>query len=187
MTAQNRTQPKPGPAPTINIGKPQTFTLPNGLQVLVVENHKLPRVSYTLTLDNMPYVEGEKKGVSSLTSSMIGNGTTSIAKEAFNEEIDFLGAEISFYNSGASGSGLSKYAGRILELLADGALHPTFTQADFEQEKKQITREFKSRREKCTGSGTKSRKHFGLRTNSSVGWILGWNQHQPSKFGGYYS
>lgn len=96
MTAQNRTQPKPGPAPSINIGKPQTFTLPNGLQVLVVENHKLPRVSYTLTLDNMPYVEGAKKGISSLTSSMIGNGTTSIAKEAFNEEIDFLGAEISF-------------------------------------------------------------------------------------------
>lgn len=144
MTAQNRTQPKPGPAPTINIGKPQTFTLPNGLQVLVVENHKLPRVSYTLTLDNMPYVEGEKKGVSSLTSSMIGNGTTSIAKEAFNEEIDFLGAEISFYNSGASGSGLSKYAGRILELLADGALHPTFTQADFEQEKSKLLESLKA-------------------------------------------
>lgn len=144
MTAQNRTQPKPGPAPTINIGKPQSFTLPNGLQVLVVENHKLPRVSYTLTLDNMPYVEGAKKGVANLTSSMIGNGTTSIAKEAFNEEIDFLGAEISFYNSGASGSGLSKYAGRILELLADGALHPTFTQADFEKEKSKLLESLKA-------------------------------------------
>jgi predicted Zn-dependent peptidase len=110
----------------------------------MVENHKLPRVSYTLTLDNMPYVEGEKKGVSSLTSSMIGNGTTSIAKEAFNEEIDFLGAEISFYNSGATGSGLSKYAGRILELLADGALHPTFTQADFEQEKSKLLESLKA-------------------------------------------
>lgn len=138
MTAQNRTQPKPGPAPSINIGKPKTFELPNGLKVLVVENHKLPRVSYTLTLDNMPYVEGSKKGVSTLTSSMIGNGTKHIGKAAFNEEIDFLGAEISFNSSGASGSGLSKYAARILELLADGALHPNFTPADFEKEKNKL-------------------------------------------------
>ncbi len=144
MTAQNRTQPKPGPAPSINIGKPQTYDLPNGLKVLVVENHKLPRVSYTLTLDNLPYVEGAKKGVSNLTSSMIGNGTTQIAKEAFNEEIDFLGADISFYNSGASGSGLSKYAGRILELMADGALHPRFTPDDFEKEKSKFLESLKA-------------------------------------------
>jgi zinc protease len=56
--AQNETdfdinaQPKPGPAPTINLGKPQIFELPNGLKVLVVENHKLPRVSAKLTIDN---------------------------------------------------------------------------------------------------------------------------------------
>ena len=40
MQAQDRTQPKPGPAPKINIKKPETFSLPNGLKVLVVENHK---------------------------------------------------------------------------------------------------------------------------------------------------
>ena len=50
MQAQDRTQPKPGPAPKINIKKPETFSLPNGLKVLVVENHKLPRVSATLTI-----------------------------------------------------------------------------------------------------------------------------------------
>jgi hypothetical protein len=54
MQAQDRPMPKPGPAPTVNVGKPQTFTLKNGLKVLVVENNKLPRVSYTLTMDNPP-------------------------------------------------------------------------------------------------------------------------------------
>ena len=34
-------QPKPGPAPKVNLGKAQTFTLNNGLKVLIVENHKL--------------------------------------------------------------------------------------------------------------------------------------------------
>ncbi|MBD3724971.1 MAG: insulinase family protein, partial [Flavobacteriaceae bacterium] len=135
MQAQDRSMPKAGPAPKINIKKPESFTLKNGLKVLVVENHKLPRVSYTLTLDNPPYVEGSKKGVSTLLSAMLGNGTENISKDAFNEEIDFLGANINFWDSGASATGLSRYSTRILELMAEGALHPVFLQDEFEKEK----------------------------------------------------
>ncbi|TBX71360.1 insulinase family protein [Flavobacterium silvisoli] len=138
MQAQDRTQPKPGPSPSINIKKPETFSLPNGLKVLVVENHKLPRVSFSLTIDNAPYAEGNKKGVDDLTSSLIGNGSLKTPKDAFNEEIDFLGANINFYASGASASGLSKYSGRILELMAEGALTPNFTQEEFDKEKDKL-------------------------------------------------
>ena len=138
MQAQDRTQPKPGPAPTINIKKPETFSLPNGLKVLVVENHKLPRVSFNLSIDNTPYAEGNKKGVDDLTSSLIGNGSTKTSKDAFNEEIDFLGANINFFSSGASASGLSKHSKRILELMAEGALMPNFTQDEFDKEKEKL-------------------------------------------------
>ena len=138
MQAQDRPQPKPGPAPAINIKKPESFTLPNGLKVLVVENHKLPRVSFNLSLDNMPSTEGNKKGVDNLTSSLIGNGSKKIAKDAFNEEIDFLGADINFSASGASANCLSKYSGRILELMADGALNPNFSQEEFDKEKDKL-------------------------------------------------
>ena len=62
-------QPKPGPAPKINLGKPESFTLDNGLKVMVVENHKLPRVNMTLTMDNPPHPEGDKTGVASLMGS----------------------------------------------------------------------------------------------------------------------
>jgi zinc protease len=144
MQAQDRPQPKAGPAPTININKPQSFVLKNGLKVLVVENHKLPRVSFNLTLDNPPYAEGTKKGVSDLLSSMIGNGTQSVSKNAFNEEIDFLGANINFWDSGASANGLSRYSKRILELMADGALNPLFVQEEFEKEKEKIIEGLKS-------------------------------------------
>ncbi|MSP85545.1 MAG: insulinase family protein, partial [Flavobacteriaceae bacterium] len=138
MQAQDRTQPKSGPSPVINIKKPESFTLPNGLKVMVVENHKLPKVSFNLSIDNTPYAEGNKKGVANLTSSLIGNGSMKISKDAFNEEIDFLGADLNFYSSGASGSSLSKYSGRILELMADGALNPNFTQEEFDKEKDKL-------------------------------------------------
>ena len=138
MQAQDRPQPKPGPAPAINVNKPQSFVLKNGLKVLVVENHKLPRVSFNLTLDNAPYAEGNKKGVSDILSGMLGNGTKKISKDAFNEEIDFLGADINFYASGAYANGLSRYSKRILELMADGALNPLFDQSEFDKEKEKI-------------------------------------------------
>ena len=141
MQAQDRPQPKAGPAPTININQPQSFVLKNGLKVLVVENHKLPRVSFNLTLDNPPYAEGAKKGVSDILSSMIGNGTETVSKNAFNEEIDFLGANIGFYSSGAYASGLSRYSKRILELMADGALNPLFVQEEFEKEKEKLLKD----------------------------------------------
>ena len=138
MQAQNRPQPKPGNSPVVNIKKPQTFVLENGMKVLVVENHKLPRVSFNLTLDNAPFTEGNKKGVDELTSSLIGNGSKKTTKEAFNEEIDFYGANINFSSQGASASSLSKYSGRVLELLAEGALQPNFTQSEFDKEKAKL-------------------------------------------------
>jgi hypothetical protein len=70
----------------------------------------------------MPYAEGDKR-VANITSQLIGrNHKTS--KDAFNEEVDFLGANINF-NSNEHASGLSKYSERILQLMADGALIPS--------------------------------------------------------------
>lgn len=131
----DRTQPKPGPSPKVNLGKPQTFELKNGLKVMVVENHKLPRVNMTLSLDNPPYTEGNKKGIDDLTGALIGNGTSKISKEDFQEEVDFMGARINFHSTGAMANSLSKYFSRTLELMAQGTINPKFTQEDFDKDK----------------------------------------------------
>jgi predicted Zn-dependent peptidase len=138
LQAQVIPQPKPAAPPTIKIGKSTNFELKNGLKVMVVENHKLPRVAYSLSLDNMPYAEGDKKGVANITSALIGSGTTKTSKDAFNEEVDFLGANINFNSNGAYASGLSKYSERILQLMADGALNTVFTQEEFDKIKAKL-------------------------------------------------
>ena len=58
--------PQPAPAREIKIADYQSFTLKNGLQVSVVENHKLPRVQFGITIKNNPVLEGEKAGTSAL-------------------------------------------------------------------------------------------------------------------------
>ena len=131
-------QPKPGPAPKINLGQPDEFTLDNGLKVMVVENHKLPRVSASLIIDNKPHAEA-KPATSDLVSALMGTGSQNISKDDFNEEVDFLGASINFSSESASANSLSKFFPRVMELMAEGALRPKFIQEEFEAEKnKQI-------------------------------------------------
>lgn len=136
-------QPEPGPAPKINLGQPDEFTLSNGLKVLVVENHKLPRVSASLIIDNKPHAE-EKPATSSLVSSLMGTGSENMSKDDFNEEIDFLGANINFGSESVYASSLSKFFPRVMELMAEGALKPKFTQEEFEAEKNKQIENLKS-------------------------------------------
>ena len=138
------TMPEAGPAPTINLEEPTRFELKNGLTVMVVENHKLPRVSIQLSIDNPPSLEGEKAGVSSLAAGLLGNGSTNISKDAFNEEVDFLGASLNFGASSAFASSLSKYFPRVLELMADAAINPNFTEEEFQKEKEKLLTGLKS-------------------------------------------
>ena len=137
-------QPVPGPAPKIQLDEPQEFVLKNGLRVLVVENHKLPRASANLNIDLPPVFEGELAGVNALLSSMLGKGSKAIAKDDFDEEVDYLGARVNIGASSAFASSLSRYFPRVLELMADAALNPNFLQEEFEKEKEKLIEGIKS-------------------------------------------
>jgi predicted Zn-dependent peptidase len=128
-------QPQPGPEPEINFGSPQEYRFSNGLTLLVVENHKLPQVSVSLRIDNPLYPEGDKAGINQLLSEMMGKGSKSIEKDAFEEEIDFMGAHFHFNLDGAHASSLTRYFPRVFEMLADATLHPNFVPEEFEKEK----------------------------------------------------
>ena len=127
--------PKPGPTPTINIAKPKTFTLPNGLQVLVVENNKLPRVSVNLSMDRPPIYEGEIAGVTSIMADQIGKGSKTISKDDFNKKVDYLGASLRFSSGGAFANSLSKYFPQVLNLMADAIINPNFDAKELQDDK----------------------------------------------------
>ncbi len=145
-------QPQPGPAPVIQLGEPERFTLKNGLSVLIVENNKLPRASVSLTLDNPPITEGEMAGVSAMTAALLGKGSKKIDKDSFNEEVDFMGASINFGSQSASASSLSRYFNRVLELMSEAALNPNFTQEEFDKERDIILDGIKSSEKSVTSA-----------------------------------
>ncbi|WP_114777532.1 insulinase family protein [Botryobacter ruber] len=139
VTAQTKQQPPaPGPAPKIELGEHESFTLKNGLKVFVVENHKLPVVSMSLVLDRDPILEGDKAGYVSAAGQMMRTGTKTRTKDQFDEQVDFIGADLSFSSTGFSASSLKKHLPTLLNLTADALLHPEFKQEELDKIKKQM-------------------------------------------------
>lgn len=129
--------PAAGPAPEIKIKDAETFTLANGLKVFVVNNTKLPRVSFTLVLERDPILEKDKAGMSGFVGEMMMGGTKNRTKDQLDQEIDFIGASLSASSTSMFASSLKKHQGKILELMADVLYNPVFPQEELDKLKKQ--------------------------------------------------
>ena len=142
--------PPSGPDPEIVLGIPFEAELDNGLKIIIVENDKLPRASLSLFIDSQRYSSNGKSGIGSLTSSLLGKGTKNISKDEFIEEVDFMGSTLNLSSTGAFGTSLSKYFGRLLELLADGLLNPVFDLEEFNKERDRLLQSIKENEKSVT-------------------------------------
>ncbi|MBX2943508.1 MAG: insulinase family protein [Cyclobacteriaceae bacterium] len=129
--------PLPGPEHAIKIGEYQSFTLKNGLQVFVVENHKLPRLQFSIQLKHDPIFEGDKAGYVSMAGDIIGTGTTHRTKAKLDEEVDFIGASLNTSAYSLYASSLSKHTEKLLELMTDVLYNPSFEQSELDKLKTQ--------------------------------------------------
>lgn len=127
------TPPEPGPAPEFKLGDYNDFTLDNGLKVIVVENHKLPVVSYQLFVDRGPLKEGDIAGVSSITGQMLKTGTENRSKEEIDESLDFIAATLQTTSNGFFASSLKKHSEELLDIATDILYHPNFPQEEFDR------------------------------------------------------
>ena len=131
-------RPEPGPARTPEIAEYKEYTLDNGLRVFVVQNEKLPRVSMSLIIDRDPIVEGDKAGVLEIAGELLSKGTTKTSKDDLNEQIDFMGARLSTSSTSVFGSSLSTHSEKMMEIMAEVAMSPNFTQEEFDKIMTQI-------------------------------------------------
>lgn len=125
--------PKPGPARKIEMGAFNTFEMANGLTVIVVENHKLPRVSYSLSLKNDPIREHDKAGIVGVAGDLLGRGTATRTKAEIDAAIDFVGASFSTFGSGMFGSSLTKHQDAVLDIMSDVLFNASFPKEEFDK------------------------------------------------------
>lgn len=131
-----KASPAPGPARDIELGTYSSFDLNNGLKVIVVENHKIPRVSYQLAFNHDALVESDKAGYTSIAGDLLSKGTKSKSKAEIDETIDFIGGSISTTSNGIYASSLKKHSDELLDVMTDILYNPAFSKEEFEKIKK---------------------------------------------------
>jgi predicted Zn-dependent peptidase len=129
--------PKAGPAREIKIGDYESFTLDNGLKVIVVENHKLPRISYQLYVDKDYNLEGEYSGLSAIAGDLLTKGTSKWTKSEIDEAVDYIGASLNTSSRGGFASSLTKHTDNVLAIFSEVIKNPSFPEPEFDKIKNQ--------------------------------------------------
>lgn len=139
----DRTKP-PAPKPPKDVQFPDYFdtTLANGINLLLIENYKVPNVTVRLVFkDAGSYYDGGKFGVSSVTSELLTKGTKTRSALQIADDIDFYGASISsgsdWDGSYVSLSVLKKHLDKVIDVLSDVVLNPVFSQEEIERVREQ--------------------------------------------------
>ncbi len=133
--------PELGPPPRVALPPIVTRELPNGLKLMIVEQHELPLADFVLLVGSGSTTDPTSKtGVANLTSAMLREGTATRKSLEIADQIAFLGINLSPSSSWES-STLSLHTptaqlDSALALFADVALHPSFPANEFERIRK---------------------------------------------------
>ena len=125
------------PAPELIPSYSRTV-LPNGLVLLILEQHEVPVVDFVLMLRSGSIADpAGREGLADVTLSMLRKGTDRYTSEQIAEELDFLGGtlelEAGFERCSASAQFLSKDVDRGLDLLSEVVLRPKFDAAELKK------------------------------------------------------
>jgi predicted Zn-dependent peptidase len=130
--------PAPQPVPHLVLPPVQKGTLPNGLPLWLVEQHRNPQVVLSIVLQSGSFFDPPgKSGTASLTAELLESGTVSRDALAISESVEFIGATLGF-RSGADGTfgtllTLSRHLDVGIGLFADLLVHPVFPQREFDR------------------------------------------------------
>ena len=121
----------------VQLPRPVVAKLPNGLTLLLLEDHKLPTVTFIMWIRPGQLADpSDLPGLASFTADMLREGTERRSSLAIATEADSLGATLGANaRFGASYSvvnaaGLADSAPQLLDLLSDIVLHPAFPSAE---------------------------------------------------------
>ena len=129
-------EPAKGPAPSITVPPIWTHTYANGLRLYGIEQHEVPLVQFSLTLQGGVLKDDVGKvGVANLVSDIMMEGTANKTPLELEEAIDDLGARISMgtgrQSISLSGSGLKSKTGEIFALAQEILLEPRWDETEF--------------------------------------------------------
>ena len=145
VMAQEQTSPtqgvvKKGKVPVsrellkVKLPKPAEVDLPNGLHLMVLEDHRLPQISFQIFIPGAGgyYDPADQPGLASFVAAVMREGTASRTSEQISQQLEVMAAALtvtagpSSLEAAISGSSLSDQFDRLIDITADVLLHPSF-------------------------------------------------------------
>ena len=134
----------------VKLPRPVERPLSNGLRLVVLESHRAPTITLTISLPSSNLRDGAIPGLSEATAAMMTLGTTTKTARQISETLADLGATVTFGaggGGGGRGGGGAPAAGSAtitvncltenfdaaMALMSDILLHPTFPADEFEK------------------------------------------------------
>lgn len=132
------------PAPPLAAPRPLLLppivqqTLPNGLKLVLLEDHRQPAVWMRLAVPAGTVRDPQDKiGLAEMTASLLDKGTSARSETQIADQTDRIGATLSATAGDdyltVAANGLSANADTLFDLLADVALHPAFPAAELDR------------------------------------------------------
>jgi zinc protease len=129
----DRTQaPTPGPIPVLRVPTWTKTQLANRATLIVSERHNLPLVSFSITFVGgaNQFEPANRRGVASMTASMLTEGTKTRTGDQLSDALQLLGTNVGAGVGAEEGSigfvSTSKNFDAVLAIMSDMMLNSTF-------------------------------------------------------------
>jgi zinc protease len=126
----------------VQLPRPEVQTLPNGLTLVLQEDHKLPTIAFTMWIRPGQLADpADLPGLASFTAEMLREGTERRTSAQIAQEVDQLGATLDASSrfgtsfSSINASGLINSRSEILDLMSDVVLRPAFPAGELDKYK----------------------------------------------------
>jgi zinc protease len=118
----------------VKLPRPVETVLPNGINVVILEDHRFPLVTVQFDIDGAGplYEPANQPGLAGATARLLDQGAKSLSSKEIAEQIDSLGARLGAsagFGTGStvlSASGLSDTFEKWFALATEVLLHPSF-------------------------------------------------------------
>ena len=118
----------------VNLPRPAVADLANGLHLMVLEDRRVPRVSFTLLMPGGGgyYDPADMPGLASATAAMMREGTATRSSAEISEQLETIAASlnvsagVSTSEASVSGTSLTEHVDTLFDLFADVLLNPSF-------------------------------------------------------------
>ncbi|HEX6976580.1 MAG TPA: pitrilysin family protein [Vicinamibacterales bacterium] len=125
----------------VKLPRPQEADLANGLHLIVLEDHRLPQVTFQIIMPGAGgyFDPADKIGLASYTASLMREGTKTRTSPQISEAIETMAASLNVSSSlsstsaSISGSALTEDFPKLMDLAADVLLNPAFSTQEWDR------------------------------------------------------